>query len=155
MLSQELTQLIYHFFHHLSLQPDQINLHLQDNHLSVELTPPPSLKGVFIGYHAHTLDSLQLIITLIVNQYRLAHHQPKLSLTLDVAGYRQARLQTLIAKAEALAQKVLATHTPQPLPHLSPTERRQLHLYFKSNDAITTYSQGEGVNRQLFLAPQA
>lgn len=142
-------QLILDFFTHFNLFSENIDLLEKDDSLYLNLTVPDHLRGLFIGHHASTLDSFQLILALMINNRR---SQPR-RILLDVNGYRQEREQQILAQANALAQEVLATGVAKPMPPLSPTERRLVHLYFKDHDQITTYSQGEGLNRRLFLSP--
>lgn len=139
------------FFSFLSISPNDIHLDFQDNHLIINLHLPPSQRGLFIGYQAHTLDAFQFLLSLIINNTRSS--QQKLQVTLDIDNYRHQQLDKLLLQARQLADLVKQTHHPQPFPYLTPSQRRQIHLYFKDDPYVTTYSQGEGPNRTLYLAP--
>ncbi len=145
--------LIINFFQHLGLKSEQIDFQLEGRNLNVDIDIDESLRGIFIGRHAHTLDALQFLLALMVNNH--ASPNERLIVTLDVGHYRQERYQRIIEQAQILAEEALEQKLAKSMPQLSPTERRQIHLYFQDNDQITTYSQGEGENRRLFIAPAA
>ncbi len=104
--------------------------------------------GRLIGRFASTLDSLQLIISLMLNQGDTHKH-----VLLDVAGYRQRRLATLANMVENAKSQAAQSGLPCPLPPLSATERRQIHLMLKDDAEFTSYSDGLGQDRRLFIAP--
>ncbi len=146
--------LIINFFQLFGLESNQIKLDLQNHHLNIEIDLSESSRGIFIGRHARTLDSFQLLLSLILNN-NLSNQAERLLITLDIGGYRHERYQRIIAQAQTLAEEALTEKLAKSMPQLSPTERRQIHLYFKDNEKITTYSQGEGDDRRLFIAPAA
>ena len=106
--------------------------------------------GRLIGRFASTLDSLQLIISLMLNQGVQIHRH----VLLDVAGYRERRSATLAAMVENAKQQARETGEACVFPPLSATERRQIHLMLQDDAEFTSESMGHGQDRRLYLTPQ-
>lgn len=141
-------QLIYQFFSLFSLKKDQIKIEEKDDLVDIYIDVSQEEAGAFIGRYASVLDSLQLILSIILNK----NEPTRKHLLLDVGGYRKRRGETLKEIANRVAKEVEITGSPRALPPLSSTERRQVHLMFKDHATLTTYSQGDGANRRLFVA---
>ena len=150
-MSSDFKDLVVKFFNQFSIPEEKIHFQQENNQLKIEIDLDEQLRGIFIGHHASTLDAFQFLLSLMVNNQR--DPENRLILTLDIGGYRQERYQRIIAQAEELAEEAIQLGMAKSMPHLSPTERRQVHLYFQDNERVTTYSQGEGENRRLFVAP--
>lgn len=103
--------------------------------------------GRLIGRFATTLDSLQLIISLMLNHGEVHKH-----VLLDVADYRARRLVTLETMVENAKHQAREVGGSCVLPPLSATERRQVHLMLKDDAEFTSYSEGYGQDRRLFVA---
>lgn len=143
-------QLILDFFSAFGLSQDQIEVNAQDELLTITLSVDPTQSGRFIGRYASTLDSLQLILSLMINN----NQQDHLHVMIDVGGYRQERQEVLKNMADRISEAVLTTNTPHAFPPLSSTDRRSIHLMFQDHDTLTTYSEGQGQSRRLILAPR-
>ncbi len=142
--------LITQFFSYFGLTPDQVQISQADEMLTVTLDVPSDQSGRFIGRYATTLDSLQLLLSLMINNGSATH----LHITVDVGGYRGERLAVLQNMADRLSSAVLETGTPHSFPPLSSTDRRAVHLLFQDHETLTTESVGEGQNRRLILSPK-
>src|SRR5689334_10656349 len=129
---------------------DQIKVEEADDVVKITIDMDEREAGRLIGRFATTLDSLQLLISLMLNQGDVHRH-----ILLDVADYRARRLETLAAMVERAKLEVEQTGVPFALPPLSPIERRQIHLMLKDDAVFTSFSQGEGLDRRLFVAPSA
>ena len=103
--------------------------------------------GRLICRFAQTPDSPQLIISLMINQGEVHRH-----VLLDVAGYRARRLTTLESMVENAKNQAQQTGAPCVLPPLTPTERRQVHLMLEDDAEFTSYSEGFGQDRRLFIS---
>ncbi|EKD79995.1 MAG: hypothetical protein ACD_40C00224G0005 [uncultured bacterium] len=126
---------------------DQILIVEEDDLVKITVDMDELEAGRLIGRFATTLDSLQLLISLMLNQGVIHRH-----ILLDVAGYRARRLGTLATMVDRAKSEVEQTGTPAAFPPLSSTERRQIHLMFQDDAKFTSYSQGEGIDRRLYLA---
>ena len=62
--------------------------------------------GLIIGYRGETLDSLQYLVSLVVNKN---HEIPYKRVILDTENYRHKREETLIKVAQKTAYKVKKT----------------------------------------------
>ena len=140
--------MINQFFAYFGLDSTQIHIDQQPEMIVIKLDVSPEQSGRFIGRYAATLDSLQLILSLMLNNGQDQH----LHVSIDVGGYREERQLVLESMAERIAAMVTETNTPHAFPPLSPTDRRAIHLLFQDHDTLTTYSEGVGQARRLILA---
>lgn len=129
------------------ISPDQIKVEETDELITVTVNIDELEAGRLIGRFASTLDSLQLIISLMLNQGEVHHH-----VLLDVAGYRARRLTTLESMVENAKHQAREIGGACVLPPLSATERRQVHLILKDDAEFTSYSEGFGQDRRLFIS---
>lgn len=79
--------------------------------------------GVLIGKRGQTLDSLQYLISLVVNKGTNEYIRVKV----DTENYRQRRKETLENLAKNIAYKVKRTRRPVSLEPMNPYERRIIH----------------------------
>jgi spoIIIJ-associated protein len=143
--------LIQQFFSYFGLTSDQIQIDAESDSLTITLLVDQTETGRYIGRFATTLDSLQLLISLMIN-----HDQPThLNVTVDVGGYRQERLAVLQDMASRIEAEVTASTSPRAFPPLSASDRRAIHLLYQDHATLTTYSEGEGQSRRLILAPKS
>lgn len=129
------------------IAPDQIKISETDDLITITIDIDELEAGRLIGRFASTLDSLQLIISLMLNQGELHRH-----VLLDVAGYRARRLSTLETMVENAKNQAREIGGACVLPPLSATERRQVHLMLKDDAEFTSYSEGFGQDRRLFIS---
>jgi len=129
------------------ISPSQISLSQSDDLYTITIDMPEEAAGRLIGRFASTLDSLQLIISLMLSQGESHKH-----VLLDVAGYRQRRSATLSSMVENAKNQIRQTQAPCMLPPLSSTERKQVHLMLQDDAEFTSYSDGHGQDRRLFIA---
>jgi spoIIIJ-associated protein len=108
--------------------------------------------SILIGRKAETLNSLQYITSLILNQ-QLGNWMP---LLIDVQGYRFRRERQLRQLARRLADQVVATGRKQVLEPMPANERRLIHLELRYHPFVATESVGEEPARKttIFLKPK-
>ena len=108
--------------------------------------------SILIGRRAETLNSLQYITSLMLNQ-EMGNWMP---LIIDVQGYRFRRERQLRQLARRLADQVVQTGRKQVLEPMPANERRLVHLELRYHPFVTTESVGEGSNRKatIFLKPK-
>lgn len=108
--------------------------------------------SILIGRRAETLNSLQYITSLMLNQ-EMGNWMP---LMIDVQGYRFRRERQLRQLARRLADQVVQTGRKQMLEPMPANERRLVHLELRYHPFVTTESVGEGSNRKatIFLKPK-
>ena len=122
-----------------------IETQLKDKQLSIELSGEE--MGVLIGKRGQTLDSLQYLVSLVVNK----GSSPYVSILLDTENYRQRRKETLESLAYNLAKKVKQTKKNVVLEPMNPYERRIIHSSLQNDRYVTTYSEGEEPYRNVVI----
>lgn len=118
----------------------------EDNrNMNIELSGDE--MGVLIGKRGQTLDSIQYLVSLVVNK----GNSPYVSILLDTENYRQRRKETLESLAYNLAKKVKQTKRNVVLEPMNPYERRIIHSTLQNDRYVTTYSEGEEPYRNVVI----
>ena len=76
-----------------------------------------------------------------------------LKLRVEMAGYREARDQSLQSMANALAADVRRSGSPRETPALNAYERRIVHMAAAVAGGVVSKSEGEGAERRVVLHP--
>ena len=119
---------------------------LSENALNIELKGAD--MGVLIGKRGATLDSLQYLVSLVVNK----ESEQYIRVKVDTEDYRERRRATLENLAKNVSAKVKRTGRPYELESMNPYERRIIHSALQDNEYVYTYSEGEGNNRHIVVA---
>lgn len=106
--------------------------------------------AVLIGRHGRTLDSLQALVSAIVNR-KLGFRYPVI---IDIEGYRHRRRQKLEDMARRMADRVAKQRTPARMRPMNAYERRVVHVALRSDQRVTTQSEGEDPYRQVVIKPK-
>lgn len=106
--------------------------------------------GALIGRRGETLNNIQYLLRLMVNQ-RL--HAWK-NIVVDVDSYRQHRVEHLTQLALRSAEQVARTGRPLALEPMPPNERRIVHLALRDHPEVVTESSGEGERRKIQILPR-
>ncbi|WP_026507395.1 RNA-binding cell elongation regulator Jag/EloR [Butyrivibrio sp. MC2013] len=103
--------------------------------------------GVLIGKRGQTLDSLQYLLSLVVNKETDTYVHVKV----DTENYRQRRKATLENLAKNIAYKVRKSRTSVSLEPMNPYERRIIHSALQADRYVTTHSEGEEPYRRVVV----
>ena len=103
--------------------------------------------GVLIGKRGQTLDSLQYIISLVVNKESDAYVRVKI----DTENYRERRKETLETLARNIAYKVKRSRRPISLEPMNPYERRIIHSALQNDKYVETHSEGDEPYRKVVV----
>lgn len=103
--------------------------------------------GVLIGKRGQTLDSIQYLLSLVVNKGKSSYIRVKL----DTENYRERRKATLENLAKNIAFKVKKTRRPVYLEPMNPYERRIIHSALQGDPYVTTHSEGEEPCRKVVV----
>lgn len=103
--------------------------------------------GVLIGKRGQTLDSLQYLVSLVVNKEMEEYIRVKV----DTENYRQRRKETLENLAKNIAYKVKKTKRPVSLEPMNPYERRIIHSTLQNDRYISTHSEGDEPFRRVVV----
>ena len=103
--------------------------------------------GVLIGKRGQTLDSLQYLVSLVVNKGIEGYIHVKA----DTENYRERRKKTLENLAKNIAVKVKRNRSSVALEPMNPYERRIIHSALQGDRYVTTYSEGEEPYRKVIV----
>ena len=124
-----------------------IDIKEENDIIKINLKGPK--MGLVIGYRGETLDSLQYLVSLVVNKN---HENPYKRVVLDAENYRHKREETLIRVAQKTAYKVKKSGRPYKLEPTNPYERRIIHSALQEYTDINTYSEGEEPFRRIIIS---
>lgn len=119
----------------------------EKNELTINLSGED--MGVLIGKRGQTLDSLQYLVSQVVNKRQNGYILVKL----DTENYRERRKETLETFALNMAKKVKKNNRPVVLEPMNAYERRIIHSALQSEPGITTRSEGEEPYRHVVICP--
>lgn len=123
----------------------KIDVSVDGDNLSINLTGDD--MGILIGKRGQTLDSLQYLVSLVVNKYSDSYMRVKV----DTENYRERRKATLENLAKNIAFKVKRTKRPVSLEPMNPFERRIIHSALQNDRYVTTKSEGEEPYRHVVV----
>ena len=104
--------------------------------------------GILIGKRGQTLDSLQYLVSLVVNKETDGYLRVKL----DTENYRERRKETLETLAKNISYKVKRTKRPVSLEPMNPYERRIIHSALQNDRYVVTRSEGEDPYRHVVIS---
>jgi len=117
---------------------------------SIEVVLNSEDPGMIIGHHGDTLDSLQLMLSLM-----LAKESGEFKrVQLEVGDYKKNRSDYLKSLAEQTRQRALEEGREIFLPSLKPWERREVHMFLAEDEEVISESVGEGKERTLVVKPR-
>ena len=116
-----------------------------ERELSIDLSGDD--MGVLIGKRGQTLDSLQYLVSLVVNK----DVDDYIRVKVDTENYRERRKETLENLAKNIAYKVKRTRRPVSLEPMNPYERRIIHSALQNDKYVTTHSEGEEPFRKVVV----
>lgn len=123
----------------------ETKLNEEEKELEVNLTGGE--MGILIGKRGQTLDSLQYLVSLVVNKKTDEYLRVKL----DTENYRARRKETLETLAKNIAYKVKRTKHSVSLEPMNPFERRVIHSALQNDKFVTTHSEGEEPYRYVVV----
>lgn len=117
----------------------------EDNTLNINLDG--DTMGVLIGKRGQTLDSLQYLVSLVINKGTAEYVRVKV----DTENYRARRKDTLENLAKNISFKVKRTRRSVSLEPMNPYERRIIHSALQNDKYVTTHSEGEEPFRKVVV----
>ena len=103
--------------------------------------------GVLIGKRGQTLDSLQYLVSLVVNK----DLEDYIRVKVDTENYRQRRKDTLENLAKNISYKVKRTKRAVSLEPMNPYERRIIHSALQNDKYVTTHIEGDEPFRHVVV----
>ena len=117
----------------------------ENKNLNIDLSGDE--MGILIGKRGQTLDSLQYLVSLVVNKGSEEYIRVKV----DTEDYRKRRKETLENLAKNIAYKVKRTKRSVSLEPMNPYERRVIHSALQNDRYVTTHSEGEEPFRRVVV----
>ncbi|MCM8711929.1 protein jag [Clostridium sp. SYSU_GA19001] len=124
----------------------EIRIKEENETIKISLTGPD--MGILIGYRGETLDSLQYLVSLVVNK---GHETAYKRVLLDTENYRSKREETLKRLAGKVASTVRRTGKLIRLEPMNPYERRIIHSALQDDRYVQTFSEGEEPYRRVVV----
>ncbi|MPM45084.1 hypothetical protein SDC9_91769 [bioreactor metagenome] len=124
----------------------EIKIKEEGNDVKINLVGPN--MGILIGYRGETLDSLQYLVSLVINK---DHNNEYKRVILDTENYRFNRQETLRKLASKMAYKVRVGGKTLKLEPMNPYERRVIHSTLQNDPYVKTYSEGEEPYRRVVI----
>ncbi len=121
------------------------NYNEEERNLDIDLNGDE--MGVLIGKRGQTLDSLQYLVSLVVNKETDEYIRVKV----DTEDYRKRRRETLENLARNVAYKVKRNKRSVSLEPMNPYERRIIHSALQNDKYVTTHSEGEEPFRRVIV----
>lgn len=104
--------------------------------------------GILIGKRGQTLDALQYIVSLAVNQ----RSDYPVTVVLDTENYRRRRRETLETLAHSIARKVKSSRKSITLEPMSRFERHIIHTTLQNERHVRTSSEGNEPFRYVVVS---
>lgn len=127
----------------------QVNVNIDENveekTMNIDLSGED--MGVLIGKRGQTLDSLQYLVSLVVNK----DEEDYIRVKVDTENYRQRRKDTLENLAKNISFKVKRTGKAVTLEPMNPYERRVIHSALQNDRYVETHSEGEEPFRRVVV----
>ena len=124
-----------------------INIEYKENEKEINIDLSGDDMGVLIGKRGQTLDSLQYLVSLVVNKETDDYIRVKV----DTENYRQRRQDTLENLAKNISFKVKRTKRAVSLEPMNPYERRIIHSAIQNDPYVYTKSEGEEPYRKVVV----
>ncbi|WP_392485933.1 RNA-binding cell elongation regulator Jag/EloR [Haloimpatiens sp. FM7315] len=123
-------------------------IRIKEENSSLKITLSGPNMGVIIGHRGETLDSLQYLVSLVINKGNTEEYK---RVILDTENYRYKREQTLKRLAEKMAYRVKQNGKTIKLEPMNPYERRVIHSALQNNSYVETYSEGQEPYRRVVI----
>ena len=117
---------------------------------SISIVISSENPGLIIGHHGDTLESLQLILSLMLAK-KLGEFK---RVSVEVGEYKKNRSDYLKNLAAQTKERVVSQGQEVFLPNLKSWERREVHLYLADDPDVISESVGEGRERTLVVKPK-
>ncbi len=126
----------------------KVDYNEEDNTMNIDLVGED--MGMLIGKRGQTLDSLQYLVSLVVNK----ETEDYIRVKVDTENYRERRKATLENLAKNMAHKAKKTRRRVSLEPMNPYERRVIHSALQDDKYVTTHSEGDEPYRRVIITPK-
>ena len=124
-----------------------VDVKYDEENSAVDIELSGDEMGILIGKRGQPLDSLQYLVSLVVNR----EVEEYIRVKVDTEDYRARRKETLENLAKNIAYKVKKTRRPVSLEPMNPYERRIIHSALQNDKYISTHSEGDEPFRRVVV----
>lgn len=142
-----ITDLISLLFKKLGIEE---SFEVEETTESINVSITSEEPGLLIGHHGDTLDSIQLILSLMLAK-KLGEFK---RVSLEIGDYKKNRSDYLKNLAEVTKERAISENKEIFLPNLKSWERREVHLFLADDKEVLSESVGEGKERTLVVKPK-
>ncbi|MDH5533623.1 MAG: KH domain-containing protein [Candidatus Pacebacteria bacterium] len=140
---------------HLGLQEEDFSIKIDEleDEIKIDLTVPEEDTGLFIGYKAEVINSIQRVLRLI-----FAKEKTDKRISLNINNYREDRIEQIKEKLTDICERLEQEDGEYVFPFISSFERYNIHSLISSEESFTafeSYSEGEGASRRLIIRKKA
>lgn len=125
----------------------ETEISIEKNLMNVNILGDEQELGIVIGKRGVTLDSIQYILSLIVNK----NSKEFIRVIVDSSGYRSKREQTLNELARRMADKVVKNNRSMRLEPMNSHERKIIHEALQDYEGVITHSEGKDPYRRVII----
>jgi len=125
-----------------------VDIIFDQNEKTLDVNLSGDEMGVLIGKRGQTLDSLQYLVSLVINK----ESDDYIRVKVDTENYRKRRKDTLENLAKNISYKVKRTKRSVSLEPMNPYERRIIHSALQNDKYVTTHSEGEEPFRRVVVS---
>lgn len=140
-------KLIQELFDNLGIKD---SFDLNESEESIDIVINSEDPGLIIGHHGDTLDSIQLVLSLMLAK-KLGEFK---RVSVEVGDYKKNRSDYLKNLAAQTKERALSEGQEIFLPNLKSWERREVHMYLSDDPDVISESVGEGKDRTLVVKPK-
>lgn len=140
-------KLIQEFFDNLGIKE---SFDLTESEEAIDIVINSEDPGLIIGHHGDTLDSIQLVLSLMLAK-KLGEFK---RVSVEVGDYKKNRSDYLKNLAAQTKERALSEGQEIFLPNLKSWERREVHMYLSEDPDVISESVGEGKDRTLVVKPK-
>ncbi|MBK5244047.1 MAG: protein jag [Eubacteriaceae bacterium] len=141
---QQATDFLTEVFEAMKI-PCKLKTRLEDKVLFINIEGND--MGILIGRRGQTLDSIQYLVSLVINR----HSENYVRVVLDTEDYRAKREKTLEDLGEKMAGKAVYYQKKMILEPMNPSERRIIHAKLQNHEKVYTFSEGEEPYRRVVI----
>ncbi len=124
-----------------------LDIHKKNRNIFVNILGAEEDLGIVIGKRGSTLDAIQYILSIIINQ----HSDVYLRVILDCSNYRAKREKTLVELAHRMGNRALKSGRAVKLEPMNAAERRIIHTALQDLEGVRTHSEGQEPYRRVII----
>jgi len=141
---KELEKITQELFKLLEVNP---KVEISEDEESIKVDVQGENLGLLIGQNGENLDSLQLILSLILNK-KTGEWKP---LSVDIGDWKKEKEEGLKRMIEGHINSLLEQNSETSLPPMSASQRRLAHVIIGQYSGLTSQSVGEEPNRYIII----